>query len=75
MCKTLETTTKKFQYRIEKFFDLKRVMSVQCTQDFSSFKEIKDIAKWKWSSQLAKWSFFVIATSVAITSIIWKPDR
>lgn len=30
---------------------------------------------WRWSAHLAKWSFFIIAISVAISSIVWKPER
>ena len=36
---------------------------------------LKETFKWRWSAQLAKWSFFIIATSVAITSIIWRQER
>ena len=35
----------------------------------------QEIAAWRLSGQLAKWSFFVVATSVAISSIVWKVER
>ena len=34
-----------------------------------------EIEAWRFSGQLARWFFFIIATSVAISSIIWRDER
>ena len=34
-----------------------------------------EIAGWRFSGQLARWFFFIIATSVAISSILFKHER
>ena len=34
-----------------------------------------EMAWLRWSGQVAKLFFFVVATSVAISSVVWKPER
>ena len=34
-----------------------------------------EMAWLRWSGQVAKMFFFVVATSVAISGVVWKPER
>ena len=60
-----------FQNVDEKIFDL-IIMAENPIKDSPTDVEM---AWLRWSGQVAKLFFFVVATSVAISSVVWKPER